>query len=81
MRDVAAAGGTAQLKATSAASAVCNVPLILLPKSPDEPINASSVPRRRLCKALIWKDLFNRALRSLAGLGQHPLPVSGNSCR
>jgi hypothetical protein len=61
MRDVAAAGDTAQPKATSAASAVRNVLLIscsprgqalLLPKRPDPLSNARSVPAG-LCKQVI----------------------------
>src|ERR1700733_9354758 len=81
MREVAAAGEAVQPKATSAASAVRKVPLILLPKRPDGAIDASCVPRRCGKQVIEIKTLFFWTRAVYGDFGQHPLPVSVNSCR
>src|ERR1700733_10897014 len=81
MREVAAAGETVQAKANSAASAVRKVPVILLPKRPDGAIDAICVPRCCGRQGIEITRLFFRAWTDTRDFGQHPLPVSGNSCR
>jgi hypothetical protein len=77
MREVAAAGEAVQPKAISAASAVRNVPLILLPKRLDSVFNAICVPCFAADKVLNSNEYFQAAAprfalwrASLAGFRQ-----------